>query len=154
MLVLGQRDARLVLRRLCRRRVHGVRRDVRVYASDRFRRLDDRGERGLFRGLSALAEADARAYDGSTVAGADVAAVAGADHAADVGALAGAHDGAAHAEAVAGANALTRPSHGGAGHGSDAAAIGPADRGARGFDARAHGLPAASAHAAPGGGSR
>ena len=65
-----------------------------------------------------------------------------------MGALAGAHDGAAHAEAVAvadasadagphaGADAPARPSHGGAGHGSDAAAIGPADRGARRFDAR------------------
>ena len=80
MLVLGQRDNKLVVRRLCSRRVHGVRRDVRVYASDRFRRLDDRGERGLFRGLSALAGADARAYDGSAFAGPDVAAVARADH--------------------------------------------------------------------------
>ena len=53
---------------------------MRVYAFDRLRRLDDRGGRGLFSGLSALAGADARAYDGSTVAGADVAAVAGADH--------------------------------------------------------------------------
>ena len=134
MLVLGQRDARLVLRRLCRRCVHGVRRDVRVYASDRFRRLDDRGERGLFRGLPALAKADARAYDGSAFAGPDVAAVARADHAADMGALAGAHDGAAHAEAVAvadapadagphaGADAPTRQSHGGAGLCSDATA--------------------------------
>ena len=144
MLVLGQRDERLVVRRLCRRRVYGVRRDVRVYAFDRLCSLDDRGGRGLFRGLSALAGADARAYDGSTVAGADVNAIAGADHAADVGALAGAHDGAAHAEANAGADAgphagadaLTRPSHGGAGLCSDAAAIGPADGGARGFDAR------------------
>ena len=80
-------------------------------------------------------------------------AVAEADYAADVGAVACAHD-SAHAEAVAGADALARPPHGGAGRGSAAAAIGPADRGARGFDARAHGLPAASAHAAPGGGSR
>ena len=53
---------------------------MRVYASDRLRRLDDRGGRGIFRGLSALAGADARTHDGSTVAGADVAAVAGADH--------------------------------------------------------------------------
>ena len=82
-LVLGQRDERLVVRRLCRRRVYGVRRDVRVYAFDRLLRLDDRGERGLFRGFSAVAGADARAYDGSTVAGADVAAVTGADYAAD-----------------------------------------------------------------------
>ena len=85
MLVLGQR---LVLRRLLSRRVHGVRRDVRVFASDRLCRLDDRGGRGIFRGLSALAGADARTHDGSTVAGADVAAVAGADYAADVGAVA------------------------------------------------------------------
>ena len=65
-----------------------------------------------------------------------------------MGAVAGAHDGAAHAEAVAvadapadagphaGADALARPPHGGAGLCSDAAAIGPADGGARGFDAR------------------
>ena len=65
-----------------------------------------------------------------------------------MGALAGAHDGAAHAKAVtvadapadagphAGADAPTRPSHGVAGLCSDAAAIGPADGGARGFDAR------------------
>ena len=92
MLVLGQRDEKLVLRRLCRHSVHCGRRDVRVYVFDRLRRLDDRGVRGLFRGLSALAGADARAYDGSTVAGADVAAVAGADHAADVGAVACADD--------------------------------------------------------------
>ena len=107
-----------------------------MYASDRFHRLDDGGGRGVFRGVSAVTGADARAYDSSTVAGADVAAVAGAHYAADVGALAGAHDGAAHAEAVAGADALARPSHGGAGLCSDAAAIGPADGGARGFDAR------------------
>ena len=80
MLVLGQRDDKLVVRRLCRRRVHGGRRDLRVYASDRLRCVDDCGERGLFRGLSAVAGADARAHDGSAVAGADVAAVAGADH--------------------------------------------------------------------------
>ena len=92
MLVLGRRDARLVFRRLCRRRIHCGRRDVRVYAFDRLRRLDDRGGRRLFSGLSAVAGADARAYDGSTVAGADVAAVAGADHAADVGAVACADD--------------------------------------------------------------
>ena len=73
-------------------------------------------------------------------------AVAEADYAADVGAVACAHD-SAHAAAVAGPDAETDAP-------ADAAAIGPADRGARGFDARAHGLPAASAHAAPGGGSR
>jgi hypothetical protein len=50
--------------------------------------------------------------------------------------VAGAHDSAAHAEAVAGADALAWPPHGGAGLCSDAAAIGPADGGARGFDAR------------------
>ena len=80
MLVLGQRDDKLVVRRLCRRRVHGVRRDVRVHASDRVRRLDEYYGRGIFRGRSALAGADVRAHDGSAVAGADVAAVAGADH--------------------------------------------------------------------------
>ena len=80
MLVLGQRDDKLVVRRLCRRRVHGVRRDVRVYASDRVRRLDERNGRGIFSGFSALAGADAGAHDRSAVAGADVAAVAGADH--------------------------------------------------------------------------
>ena len=80
MLVLGQRDNKLVVRRLCRRRVHGVWRDVRVYASDGICSLDKRDGRGVCRGFSAVVRADGRAYDGSTVAGADVAAVAGADH--------------------------------------------------------------------------
>ena len=80
MLVLGQRDNKLVVRRLCRRRVHGVRRDVRVHASDRVRRLDERNGRGIFSGRSAVAGADSCAHDDSAVAGADVAAVAGADH--------------------------------------------------------------------------
>ena len=80
MLVLGQRDDKLVVRRLCRRRVHGVRRDVRVYASDGIFSLDKRDGRSVCRGFSALAGADVRAHDGSAVAGADVAAVAGADH--------------------------------------------------------------------------
>ena len=53
---------------------------MRVYASDRVRRLDEHDGRGIFRGRSALAGADARAHDGSAVAGADVAAVARADH--------------------------------------------------------------------------
>ena len=97
---------------------------MRVYASDRLRRLDDCGGRGL------------RRERPRTHGVADVAAVAGADYAADVGAVAGAHDGAAHAEANAGSDAPARPSHGGAGLCSDAAAIGPADGGARGFDAR------------------
>ena len=47
---------------------------MRVQAFDGLCSLYGRGERGLFRGLSALAGADARAHDGSTVAGADVAA--------------------------------------------------------------------------------
>ena len=80
MLVLGQRDNKLVVRRLCRRRVHGVRRDVRVHASNRVRRFDEYYGRGIFSGRSAVAGADVRAHDGSAVAGADVAAVAGADH--------------------------------------------------------------------------
>ena len=109
---------------------------MRVHASDGLRRLDERNGCGIFSGLSAVAGADAGAHDRPAVAGADVAAVAGADHAADVGAVAGAHDGAAHAEANAGSDAPARPSHGGAGLCSDAAAIGPADGGARGFDAR------------------
>ena len=61
MLVLGQRDDKLVVRRLCRRHVHGGRRDVRVYASDRLLRLDDCGGRGLRRSRSALAGADGAA---------------------------------------------------------------------------------------------
>ena len=109
---------------------------MRVYAPDRVRRLDEYNGRCFFRGPPAVAGAYVRAYDGSAFAGPDVAAVARADHAADVGALAGAHDGAAHAEANAGSDAPARPSHGGAGLCSDAAAIGPADGGARGFDAR------------------
>ena len=53
---------------------------MRVYASDRLRRLDKRDGCSVCRGFSALAGADVRAHDGSAVAGADVAAVAGADH--------------------------------------------------------------------------
>ena len=115
---------------------------------------------------SSVARADARAYDDSTVAGADVAAVAGADYAADVGAVACAHDG-AHAEAVARADPGADEGPDERADGSthpravaeadqhalpDAAAVARAEH--TSADARALGVPDASAHAAPGGGTR